>query len=74
MNRHFKFLSFITLMMAVTVTTLFAQTSSNSAKEIATIRTQWETNWNAKNPEGLVKLYAQDAVLLTVSRGAYFRP
>jgi ketosteroid isomerase-like protein len=65
MNRHSKFLLFITLMMAAAVTTLFAQTSSNSAKEIATIRKQWEMSWNAKSPEGLVKLYAQDAVLLT---------
>jgi ketosteroid isomerase-like protein len=65
MNRHFKLLSLATLMMTGAVTALSAQTPLNSAKEIAAIRMQWESSWNTKSPEGLVKLYAQDAVLLT---------
>jgi ketosteroid isomerase-like protein len=65
MNPCSKFLFLVTLLIAVAVTSLSAQTSPNSAKEIATIRQQWETNWNAKNLEALVKLYSQDAVLLT---------
>ncbi|HKM90332.1 MAG TPA: nuclear transport factor 2 family protein [Candidatus Acidoferrales bacterium] len=60
-----RMLPFLTaLLIILAVESLPAQSSSNSAKEIATIREQWVTNWNAKNLEPIVKLYAQDAVLL----------
>lgn len=57
-------LALAAMLIAVAFETLPAQNSSDSAKEIATIREQWVTNWNAQKLEPIVKLYAQDAVLL----------
>lgn len=51
-------------LVAVAAGTLPAQTPSDSAKEIAAIRDQWVESWNAQKIEPILKLYAQDAVLL----------
>jgi ketosteroid isomerase-like protein len=64
MNPRCLSLFLAALSMVVAIAPLTAQTPSNSAKEIATIREQWVTNWNAMKIEPIVKLYAQDAVLL----------
>src|SRR5882762_3918758 len=61
--RRLLLVSTITL-MAVVVGTLPGQTPSDSAKEIAAIREQWVSNWNAQKLEPILKLYAQDAVFL----------
>jgi len=56
--------SLLVLAVAVGVGTLSAQMPSDSAKEIAAIRDQWVSNWNAQKLEPIVELYAKGAVLL----------
>jgi uncharacterized protein (TIGR02246 family) len=48
----------------IAIETLPAQTQSDSEREIAAIREQWVSNWNAQKLEPILKLYAQDAVFL----------